>query len=154
MSQHTVCFLSKPYPLPIIITVFKSPKFRPLTNPVSLHSYSVVVNGAVTRSGGTSAASPVFAAIIALVNDALLKDGKPVLGFLNPFLYSNGLSGLTDITGGGSVGCNGINGQTGQPVPGASIIPFASWNSTVGWDPVTGLGTPNFMKLKMAALDA
>jgi tripeptidyl-peptidase-1 len=45
------------------------------------------------------------------------------------------------------VGCTGINGQTGAPIPGGGIIPFASWNSTIGWDPVTGLGTPNFEKL-------
>ena len=46
------------------------------------------------------------------------------------------------------MGCDGINPQSGQPVPGGSIIPYANWNATVGWDPVTGLGTPNFEKLK------
>ena len=54
-----------------------------------------------------------------------------MLGFLNPFLYLVGFTALTDITAGGSVGCNGINGQTDQPIPGASIIPYASWNATV-----------------------
>ena len=102
---------------------------------VSAHSltpnYAVYVNNQATQSGGTSAASPVFAAIIALVNDALLRAGKPALGFLNPWLYSGGLAGLTDITGGGSVGCNGVNGQTGATIPGASVIPYASWNATV-----------------------
>ena len=114
-----------------------------LTSP----SYAVYTNNALTRSGGTSAACPVFAGIIALLNDARLAKGLKPLGFLNPFLYSNGLSGLTDITGGGSVGCTGVNGQTGQTVPGASVIPFASWNATKGWDPVTGLGVPNFARL-------
>jgi len=50
------------------------------------------------------------------------------------------------------VGCNGVNGQTGASIPGASVIPYASWNATVGWDPVTGLGTPDFAKLKQVAL--
>lgn len=50
------------------------------------------------------------------------------------------------------MGCTGINGQTGEPVPGAGIIPYASWNATVGWDPVTGLGTPNFEALKKLVL--
>jgi len=27
------------------------------------------------------------------------------------------------------------------------FVPFASWNATKGWDPVTGLGTPDFEKL-------
>jgi tripeptidyl-peptidase-1 len=116
------------------------------------HSYVIIDNNQTSQTGGTSAASPVFAAIIALVNDALLKAGKPQLGFLNPWLYSNGLNGLTDITGGGSVGCNGVNGQTGASIPGASIILYASWNATPGWDPVTGLGVPNFQKLKQLAL--
>jgi tripeptidyl-peptidase I len=31
-------------------------------------------------------------------------------------------------------------------------VPFASWNATQGWDPVTGLGTPNFHKLKQLVL--
>ena len=67
-------------------------------------------------------------------------------------VYSIGYTGLTDITGGGSLGCNGIDLQTGMPVPGASIIPYASWNATQGWDPVTGLGVPNFEKLLCLAL--
>ena len=71
----------------------------------------------------------------------------------SPSVYAVGFTGLTDITGGQSVGCNGINGQTGAPVVGGSIIPYASWNATGGWDPVTGLGVPNFEKLLALALE-
>jgi tripeptidyl-peptidase I len=122
---------------------------------VSAHSlapnYAVVVNNATGQSGGTSAAVPVFGSTIALLNDARFRAGKGPLGFLNPWLYAVGFLGLTDITAGGSVGCDGINGQTGGVVMGG-IIPFASWNATAGWDPVTGLGVPNFEKLKELAL--
>ena len=38
-------------------------------------------------AGGTSASTPLFAGVIALVNDALLAKGKPALGFLNPLIY-------------------------------------------------------------------
>ncbi|KAL8840880.1 MAG: hypothetical protein Q9170_001144 [Blastenia crenularia] len=118
---------------------------------VSAHSltpnYAVFTNNALTRSGGTSAACPVFAGVIGLLNDARLAKGLPPLGFLNPFLYGAGATGLTDITRGGARGCTGVNAQTGATIPGASIIPYASWNATVGWDPVTGLGVPNFAKL-------
>lgn len=76
----------------------------------------------------------------------------PPLGFLNPWLYSIGLQGLTDITAGGSVGCNGVNGQTGAVVPGGGVIPGAMWNATRGWDPVTGLGVPDFGRLMALAL--
>ena len=95
---------------------------------------------------------PVFSSIIALLNDARFRAGKPALGFLNPWLYAIGYTALTDITGGGSQGCNGVDLQTGAVVPGASIIPYASWNATQGWDPVTGLGVPNFQKLLALAL--
>ncbi|KAI0291167.1 family S53 protease [Multifurca ochricompacta] len=83
---------------------------------------------------GTSCSSPIFAAIIALLNDLLIAAGKPPLGFLNPFLYSAaGTAALTDITSGSNPGC-GTNGFPATP----------------GWDPVTGLGTPNFAALKTA----
>ena len=112
----------------------------------------VVGGGQLQPSGGTSAASPVFAGIIALLNDARLSAGQPTLGFLNPFLYYLGYNGLNDITGGQSVGCNGINGQTGAVVVGGGIVPGAAWNATTGWDPVTGLGTPDFQELKKIVL--
>ena len=108
---------------------------------VAAHSvdpdYQVVVNNRTARSGGTSAASPVVAAIIGLLNDARFQAGKGPLGFLNPWLYTLGLPGLTDVTGGGNGGCTGISIQSGQPVPGASIIPGAGFNCTRGWDPVS-----------------
>jgi tripeptidyl-peptidase I len=133
--------------------------YEPFTNfqgrgfpDISAHSltpdYQVIYDGEPSPSGGTSAAAPVVAGIIGLLNDARFRAGKGSLGFINPLLYVIGATSLNDITGGGSVGCTGINGQTGAVVPGGSIIPYASWNSTEGWDPVTGLGTPNFQKLK------
>lgn len=115
-------------------------------------SVFVIVNATAGKSGGTSAAAPQFAAILGLLNDARLRAGKPALGFLNPFLYALGYKGLNDITGGQSDGCTGVNLQTGETVPGASVIPGAHWNATPGWDPVTGLGTPNFEKLRQIVL--
>ncbi|KAJ6503574.1 subtilisin-like protein [Mycena sanguinolenta] len=96
----------------------------------------IVNEGGVTSVGGTSCASPIFASFIALVNDRLIAAGKPVLGFLNPFLYSTGKGGLDDVANGQSSGCSGSTG---------------GWNSTTGWDPVSGLGTPDWAGM-MAAL--
>ncbi|KAI2786276.1 Tripeptidyl-peptidase sed4 [Penicillium oxalicum] len=119
---------------------------------VSAHSlypdYEIIYQGRKGLTGGTSAAAPVFAAIVGLLNDARLRAGKGPLGFLNPFLYSLGQKGLNDITGGSSYGCGGIDPQSDQPVSGSLVIPGAHWNATEGWDPVTGLGTPDFQKLK------
>ncbi|TEY82450.1 hypothetical protein BOTCAL_0029g00390 [Botryotinia calthae] len=123
---------------------------------ISAHSlapdYQVVYFGKLSPSGGTSAAAPVIAGILGLLNDARFQAGKPALGFINPLLYLIGQSALNDITGGGSIGCNGVNGQSGLAVPGGAVIPYASWNATKGWDPVTGLGTPDFEKLKALVL--
>ncbi|KAJ5280366.1 hypothetical protein N7478_005738 [Penicillium angulare] len=119
---------------------------------VSAHSlypdFEIIITGLKSLSGGTSAASPTFAGIIGLLNDARLRAGKPALGYLNPFLYSKGFKALNDITTGSSYGCGGVDPQSEQEVPGALIIPGAHWNATTGWDPVTGLGTPDFQKLK------
>ncbi|KDQ64444.1 hypothetical protein JAAARDRAFT_28073 [Jaapia argillacea MUCL 33604] len=95
------------------------------------YNFSIVNQGKLGKIGGTSASGPTFAAIVSLLNDARLSSGLPVLGFLNPLLYTKGIAGLTDITMGHNPGC-GTQG----------------FNATTGWDPVTGLGTPNFGMLK------
>lgn len=95
-----------------------------------MHSYSVYQGGELTPSGGTSAAAPVTASIIALLNDARLRAGKPTLGFLNPLIYGYAYKGFTDITTGQSDGCNGNDTQSGAGVPGVSI--FSSEFLTIG----------------------
>ena len=88
---------------------------------------------------GTSCASPTAAGIFGLLNDLRLQNGKPPLGFLNPFLYQSA-SALTDITTGASGGgCGG--GGMGE-----------GFAAVKGWDPVTGLGTPDYAKLAKAVL--
>ncbi|KAF2110282.1 peptidase S8/S53 domain-containing protein [Lophiotrema nucula] len=89
-------------------------------------------NGTEGVISGTSASTPLTSGIIALVNDALIAKGKPALGFLNPWIYSKGYKGFTDITKGFAYGCTADN--KGFPVQ-------------EGWDPVTGFGTPIFPEL-------
>ena len=131
---------------------FKGRGFPDVSAIAGLPGYPIFDNAEVGLSGGTSASSPVWGAIIALLNDARFNAGKPALGFVSPFLYTFGLYGLRDIKIRGAGGCNGINFQNGQPVEGAGIVPGAAWNATTGWDPVTGLGVPDFGKLKTVAL--
>jgi kumamolisin len=78
--------------------------------------YEVRIDGTDTVIGGTSAVAPLWAALIALLNQA---SGKPV-GYLNPQLYQNPTA-LRDIT-------SGNNGD---------------FDAAVGWDACTGLGSPN-----------
>ncbi|KAM7215739.1 subtilisin-like protein [Rhypophila decipiens] len=96
-------------------------------------NFRVFDKGYASGLSGTSASSPLFAGMVALLNAARKSQGKPVLGFLNPWLYNN-TDMFTDITVGAGIGCEG-NRELRQG---------ARWNATVGWDPVTGLGTPQF----------
>jgi subtilase family serine protease len=83
--------------------------------------------------GGTSAAAPQWAAVDAIANQA---DGS--LGFLAPRLYQVSASAayaasFHDITAGN----NSFNGITG-------------YSAATGWDPATGLGTPDVAGLLTA----
>lgn len=114
-------------------------------------NFVVIDKGLATLVGGTSASSPTFAGIISVLNGLRVQSGKPGLGFLNPWIYSTAYKGLNDITTGGSRGCTGTDIYSGLKAP---YVPYASWNATAGWDPVTGWGTPDFSKLKSLALSA
>ncbi|ESZ95141.1 hypothetical protein SBOR_4473 [Sclerotinia borealis F-4128] len=87
------------------------------------------LNGEFTLNGGTSASTPIFSSVINLINEERLAAGKSTVGFINPVLYSNPQV-LNDITNGSNPNCG---------TAGFSAVP--------GWDPVTGLGTPNYPKL-------
>ena len=75
--------------------------------------------------GGTSFAAPMWAGLIALVNQKLAAQGKPAIGFLNPTIYpqnvtANYATGFHDITSGTS----------------------GSFSAVTGYDLVTGWGSP------------
>lgn len=67
-------------------------------------NYQYVFQGHTAPFSGTSASSPTFASVIALVNDRLIASGRPVLGFLNPWIYSRASSAFTNITLGSNPG--------------------------------------------------
>ena len=81
--------------------------------------YAVRVDGQNTVFGGTSAVAPLWAGLVALMNQKLK---KPV-GFLNPLLYDAAVhkDALRDITVGN----------------------IGAYQAKAGWDPCTGWGTPN-----------
>ena len=92
-------------------------------------NYVVAVDGEFSLVFGTSASSPTFGSVVTIINEYRAAVGKGSVGFLNPTLYANpGV--LNDITSGGNQGCG---------TPGFTAVP--------GWDPVTGLGTPNTPKM-------
>jgi kumamolisin len=79
--------------------------------------YNVSVDGQQGVIGGTSAVAPLWAGLIALLNQKLNRR----LGFVNPSLYAlQAPNGFNDIT-------QGDNG---------------AFSAGPGWDPTTGLGSP------------
>lgn len=101
--------------------------------------FVIVVDGSSELVDGTSCATPTFASVIQLINSDRIANGKAGLGFLNPWLYNNASSALTDITSGSNGGCPGISG--------------AGFDAVSGWDPATGLGTPVFTSLLAVSSD-
>ena len=78
--------------------------------------YNILVDGQQETVGGTSAVAPLWAALIALINQ---KRGSKV-GFVNPSLYA-AANAFRDITQGNNGG----------------------FSASAGWDACTGLGSPN-----------
>ncbi|KAI0693673.1 family S53 protease [Cerioporus squamosus] len=100
-------------------------------------NYLIRESGAWELVLGTSMSTPVFASVVALLNDERLKAGKAPLGFVNPLLYSQGAGAFNDVTNGTNNGC----GAEGFP-------------ALVGWDPATDLGTPDYSKLLSVVMAA
>lgn len=89
--------------------------------------YQVRVDGQNTVIGGTSAVAPLWAGLVALLNQSL---GKTV-GYMNPWLYAN----ITSVPGAIHDITSGNNG---------------AYQARVGWDACTGLGTANGAKIQQA----
>jgi len=115
------------------------------TDPASCTSGFRDVNGNLDVVGGTSAASPTFAAILALFNQYF--GARPGIGFapINPSLYSFAASNPSvfhDVTtGNNKVPCT--TGTTDCPSGTTSI----GFTAAAGYDLVTGLGSVNGFSL-------
>ncbi|KAK3314311.1 alkaline serine protease [Apodospora peruviana] len=92
-------------------------------------AYVIRFNGTWRTIGGTSLSAPVWAAMLTLVNEERIAAGKPTVGFVNPILYSHPEI-FNDVKTGSNPACN----STG-------------FLASPGWDPVSGLGSPQYPKL-------
>jgi kumamolisin len=90
--------------------------------------YMVEIDGQWAVIGGTSATAPLWAGLIALLNQGL---GRPI-GYLNPVLYKNiGSSGAFHGIVTGNNGVGGVKGYSAGP----------------GWNACTGWGSPDGKRL-------
>jgi len=76
--------------------------------------------------GGTSFAAPMWAGYIALVNQQLAENSEPTIGFINPTIYAQ------NVTSSYSTDFHDITSGTS-----------GSYSAVVGYDLVTGWGSPN-----------
>jgi len=108
--------------------------------------YLIYQTGGVVQTGGTSAATPFFAGVLAVLNQYVVANGiqaRPGLGNINPRLYqlAQTTSGVFhDITTGNNiVPCTvgTVDCTTGA----------YGYNAGPGYDPVTGLGSIDIASL-------
>ncbi|KAI1823255.1 peptidase S8/S53 domain-containing protein [Xylaria intraflava] len=97
---------------------------------VASENFITGLDGGFMAFTGTSAAAPTFGAMITLINGERIKAGKGPVGFLNSIMYANP-DMFDDIVEGNVGGC----GQTG-------------FKAVAGWDPASGLGAPNFARMR------
>ena len=96
---------------------------------ISTNPYIVLNGTGSSNYGGTSFSSPIWAGIIALLNQARATAGQPPLGLFGPHIYPLiGTTAFHDI----------LTGNNG------------AYSAGVGYDLVTGIGSPDVAALALA----
>ncbi len=99
--------------------------------------YLLVVDRKPQPNGGTSAASPLWAALVTLINAK--RRAASWVGYLTPLLYQR--AGRKDRETIGALGCNDISsGDNATAMAGG-------YRAGRGYDAASGWGTPNGLKL-------
>ncbi len=115
--------------LPVNLTTHKSGRGVPdvAGNGDPASGYRIRVDGQEFPIGGTSAVAPLWASLIALINQSI---GQRA-GFINALLYANPAVLRDVIQGNNQVGAQSVGYIAGP-----------------GWDACTGLGSPNGEKIR------
>ncbi|GGY11918.1 S53 family peptidase [Paludibacterium paludis] len=95
--------------------------------------YFIVVDGKRGISGGTSAAAPVWAALVARVNQQL--GGMETVGYLTPLLYQHTAGGQTL----GALGCHEITRGNNITATAGGYAAGPGYNAVAGWGSPMGL---------------
>jgi uncharacterized protein (TIGR03437 family) len=108
--------------------------------------YLITTGGANLAVGGTSAPTPVFAGVVALLNHSLVAKGnlpQPGLGNINPLLYRLAQA-TTDVFHDVTAGNNQIPCEQGSP---ACVDGQAGYVAAPGYDLASGLGSIDVARL-------
>ncbi len=104
--------------------------------------YLMVVDGETTSNGGTSAASPLVAGLLTLIN-ANGTAGKRV-GYVTPVLYQTTGDGNQAV---GAAGCTDVLSGNNTTHRGWLSHHAGGYSAHKGYDAVSGWGTPDGVKL-------
>jgi kumamolisin len=107
--------------------------------------------GGWTGAGGTSAAAPLLAAGIALIDQDLRRHRRRDLGDLNPLLY---LLGGSSARGAVYSDILAINNDLGPYLPGGHGQPLGCCAAAAGFDGASGWGTVNVSSLARLVVPA
>lgn len=113
------------------------PDVAMLANPVIWWYYR---NGQGGTVGGTSAASPLWAGFMALVNQQAANYGKPAAGFVNPAIYSIGKGSYASYT---SCFHDITSGNTFNDHNPVRYVAQIGYDLCTGWGTPTGINTIN-----------
>lgn len=99
----------------------------------------IVSDGKYLVTGGTSASTPIVAGVMSLINDYLISNGEPPLGFVNNLLYK--MAAEQPDTFNAVTSGNNYCTEESCCRYGFEVNPDGTWN------PVTGLGSPNYLNM-------
>jgi len=109
------------------------------------NNYIVNMGGKTVSESGTSASTPLLAAMITLWNDMRITNGLSPLGFINPLMYQIAAS-HPDVF-------NDIVTGDNKCVANYRICCNDGFVAAAGWDPTTGLGSPKFVEMANVLLN-
>lgn len=99
----------------------------------------IIQDGRISVTAGTSASTPIVAALWSLLNDARLNAGKKQLGNLNHLIYTMAKDHPAAF--------NAVTEGNNKCTIGAQCCQYG-YGNTQGYDAVNGFGTPNYEEIR------
>ncbi len=147
--------ISTSYALPIYqtnidMTANKGSTTKRNVPDVALTADNVYVraNGADYNVGGTSCAAPLWAGFCSLINQAALANGAPIVGFVNPSIYT--LCKTPSYTGNFHDITVGNNQSPSSPVNFVAVAGYdlcTGWGTPLGTNLILSIGVPEALRI-------